>query len=150
MASIKLEYQAGDAKPGLPVSFSPNRGYRWKVRGIHLTVTTVVAAGNRRLVVILAQDQPGPDGALLCDTGTVAANTKGVGEGGVSTLGFFDPTDIVATYVPWNVEPVVETWQGLTIVNPTAAPLQGGDTWTLRIHVEELPADGQDDNTDAA
>jgi hypothetical protein len=148
MGSIKFQWDTNDAKPAFRWSLSPNRGYRWRIRGAHIDATASGVVANRRIVCYLAQDNNGPHGQMIVDSGQFTAGQLGVGEGGVSTVGRFSATPNETLYTPWNAEIVCESWQQMVFDSPTG--LQAGDTYEIRIHVEEEPADGQPDSNDAA
>lgn len=135
MASIKLQYNFGDAKPATPFAFSPPKGFRWKIKGAHAAITASATAGARTAGIFIAQDTNGPHGQLVC-LSTGAVSTLSVAEGGISSAGFFAATAIEQNYTPWNAALEVETNASLVFFYN----LQAGDTVEYRVHIEEVPA----------
>jgi len=135
VASIKLQYNFADAKPASPFAFSPPKGFRWKIKGAHVAIVASATAGARNASVFIAQDTNGPHGQLVTQT-VGAVSTQSVGEGGISSAGYFAATAIETQYTPWNAALEVETNASL-VFNYN---LQAGDTVEYRVHIEEVEA----------
>lgn len=123
-----------------PGPFNPPRGYKWKVVGAHSKVQQGAAAHDPtpQGVIYLAQDNAGPHGQVIADSGQAPAvnGQTGVGEGGVSSAGFFTAAQAnESKYTSWGAE--MEANAAQSIVVAFLGGLGANSTYQYRINIIE-------------